>query len=207
MLNLVSNAVKFTGEGGRVDVSLEVNGDVAEVRVADTGMGIPPEEQGRLFQRFFRSSLATEHAIQGTGLGLHIVRSIAEAHNGSVDVDSAPGVGTTFRFVVPLVRHVDRRTGGPGRGPGRVRPSPSPDVSAESEVEAGVAVAEPVGRHRVDVALADHDVELAGHLDLGLVLGVEQHPVVDLDASARWDPRRPPGTTTAGAHPWPRWPG
>lgn len=102
-LNLVSNAVKFTDVGGSVDVALTVTGDVAELRVTDTGMGIPLEEQGRLFQRFFRSSLATEHAIQGTGLGLHIVRSIAEAHNGRVDFESAPGVGTTFTFVVPLL--------------------------------------------------------------------------------------------------------
>jgi len=66
-------------------------------------MGIPLEEQGRLFQKFFRSSLATEHAIQGTGLGLHIVRSIAEAHHGEINFESTPGEGTTFCFTVPLV--------------------------------------------------------------------------------------------------------
>ncbi len=103
VLNLVSNAVKFTDDGGAIAVTLSVCGDVAELRVNDTGMGIPVEEQGRLFQRFFRSSLATEHAIQGTGLGLHIVRSIAEAHNGRVDFESTPGVGTTFTFIVPLM--------------------------------------------------------------------------------------------------------
>ena len=103
VLNLVSNAVKFTDDGGSIEVTLTVSGDVAELRVSDTGMGIPVEEQGRLFQRFFRSSLATEHAIQGTGLGLHIVRSIAEAHNGRVDFESTPGVGTTFTFIVPLM--------------------------------------------------------------------------------------------------------
>jgi len=102
VLNLVSNAVKFTGAGGSVEVSLTVSGDVAELNVKDTGMGIPVEEQGRLFQRFFRSSLATQHAIQGTGLGLHIVRSIAEAHNGRIDCESTPEVGTTFTFSVPL---------------------------------------------------------------------------------------------------------
>ena len=93
----------ITGAGGTVDVSLAVTGDVAQLRVADTGMGIPLEEQDRLFQRFFRSSLATEHAIQGTGLGLHIVRSIAEAHNGRIEFESLPGEGTTFVFTVPLV--------------------------------------------------------------------------------------------------------
>jgi len=102
VLNLVSNAVKFTEWSGSVSVTLTVCGDVAELKVVDNGMGIPLEEQGRMFQRFFRSSLATEHAIQGTGLGLHIVRSIAEAHHGRIDFVSEPGVGTTFTFVVPL---------------------------------------------------------------------------------------------------------
>jgi signal transduction histidine kinase len=102
VLNLVSNAVKFTPAEGCVEVGLTASRGTAELTVKDTGMGIPLEEQGRLFQRFFRSSLATENAIQGTGLGLHIVRSIAEAHQGSVDFESTPGVGTTFRFTVPL---------------------------------------------------------------------------------------------------------
>ena len=102
VLNLVSNAVKFTDVGGEVDVALQVSGEVAELVVRDTGMGIPLEEQGRMFQKFFRSSLATEHAVQGTGLGLHIVRSIAEAHHGEITFESRPGEGTTFRFTVPL---------------------------------------------------------------------------------------------------------
>ena len=114
--NLVSNAVKFTDAGGEVDVSLRVTGDVAELTVRDNGMGIPQEEQGRLFQKFFRSALAIEHAIQGTGLGLNIVRSIAEAHHGEVSFESTPGVGTTFWFTVPLVRaagHVPPSEGRP----------------------------------------------------------------------------------------------
>jgi PAS domain S-box-containing protein len=102
VLNLVSNAVKFTPEGGSVDVDVSAGPEVAQLRVKDTGMGIPLAEQSRLFQRFFRSTLATEHAIQGTGLGLHIVRSIAEAHEGSADFESTPGVGTTFRILLPM---------------------------------------------------------------------------------------------------------
>ncbi len=101
VLNLVSNAVKFTPEGGCVDVDVSTAAEVAQLRVKDTGMGIPLAEQSRLFQRFFRSTLATENAIQGTGLGLHIVRSIAEAHDGSADFESTPGVGTTFRILLP----------------------------------------------------------------------------------------------------------
>jgi PAS domain S-box-containing protein len=102
VLNLVSNAVKFTDRGGLVRVGLEVHHGVAVLSVTDTGMGIPYEEQANLFQRFFRSSVATERAIQGTGLGLNIAQSIAQAHQGSVDFESTPGVGTTFRFSVPL---------------------------------------------------------------------------------------------------------
>lgn len=102
-LNLVGNAVKFTPAGGRVEVDLRATDDVAVLRVNDTGMGIPTEEQGQLFERFFRSSLATDNAIQGTGLGLHIVRSIAEAHHGQIDFESTPGIGSTFRFTVPLM--------------------------------------------------------------------------------------------------------
>ena len=87
---------------GGVTVALRTNGDVAELSVSDTGMGIPEAEQERLFERFFRSSLATQHAIQGTGLGLSIVRSIAEAHDGEMSVASTPGEGTTFTFTMPL---------------------------------------------------------------------------------------------------------
>ena len=101
VLNLAGNAVKFTPAGGEVHVSLTTDGTTADLRVTDTGMGIPQAEQGQVSQRFFRSTLAAEQAIQGTGLGLSIVRAIAEAHGGSVTFDSAPGQGTTFCLTVP----------------------------------------------------------------------------------------------------------
>ncbi len=102
VVNLLSNAVKFTDSGGSVDVILGVSDKDITLVVRDTGMGIPLEEQDQLFQRFFRSSLATKNAVQGTGLGLNIVRSIAEAHHGDIAFESAPGVGTTFRLTLPL---------------------------------------------------------------------------------------------------------
>ncbi|WP_051706765.1 sensor histidine kinase [Nocardioides aequoreus] len=102
VLNLVGNAVKFTPAGGRVDVAVHVAADEALVEVADTGVGIPEAEQAQLFARFFRSSTATQNAIQGTGLGLSIVRSIAEAHGGDISFTSTPGSGTTFVFRVPV---------------------------------------------------------------------------------------------------------
>jgi signal transduction histidine kinase len=103
--NLVSNAIKFTPDGGNVRVSLaRVNG-VVRLEVSDTGIGISSDEQQRLFERFFRSSTASEQQIPGTGLGLYIVRAIVEAHGGSISVESEPGRGTAFRVDVPVNEH------------------------------------------------------------------------------------------------------
>jgi signal transduction histidine kinase len=100
--NLLSNALKFTPAGGTVTVRTFVDGDDVVLEVADTGIGIPEGEQDRLFQRFFRSSTATQQAIPGTGLGLVISRAIAEAHGGTITVVSKAGEGTCFRVGLPL---------------------------------------------------------------------------------------------------------
>jgi PAS domain S-box-containing protein len=100
--NLLSNAIKFTPEGGRVDVRLSAAGGAMVVEVRDTGIGIPPDEQEKLFERFFRTKGATDRAIQGTGLGLSITKAIAEAHGGTISLESAEGVGTTFRIELPV---------------------------------------------------------------------------------------------------------
>jgi PAS domain S-box-containing protein len=100
--NLVSNALKFTPEGGSVDVRVSADGDDALIEVADTGMGIAVDEQEQLFDRFFRSSEATERAIPGTGLGLTIVKAIVERHEGRIEVESAQGEGTTMRVRLPV---------------------------------------------------------------------------------------------------------
>jgi signal transduction histidine kinase len=100
--NLISNALKFTPAGGSVVARAFVEDGHAVVEISDTGIGIPANEQSRLFQRFFRSSTATEQAIPGTGLGLVISRAIAEAHGGTIDVTSLAGEGTTFRVELPL---------------------------------------------------------------------------------------------------------
>jgi signal transduction histidine kinase len=102
--NLISNALKFTPEGGRVQVRTFVEGDHTVLEVEDTGIGIPELEQERVFERFFRSSSATAQAIPGTGLGLVISRAIAEAHGGRISVVSEPGKGSTFRVELPFVR-------------------------------------------------------------------------------------------------------
>jgi signal transduction histidine kinase len=100
--NLVSNALKFTPEGGMVEISTKLDGDHVSLEVADTGIGIPIADQPRLFERFFRSPGAEDRAIPGTGLGLAIVKAIVEAHKGEIKIDSKEGRGTTFRVDLPL---------------------------------------------------------------------------------------------------------
>jgi signal transduction histidine kinase len=101
--NLLSNALKFTPPGGTVLVRLSRRDDAAQIEISDTGMGISEDDQQRLFERFFRTSEATEQAIQGTGLGLSIAGAIAEGHGGSIEVKSEVGRGTTFSVVLPVV--------------------------------------------------------------------------------------------------------
>jgi signal transduction histidine kinase len=101
LINLGSNAVKFTPAGGQVSLAATAEGDQVVIKVADTGIGIPVKDQARLFDRFFRASNATDAAIPGTGLGLAIVRAIVEGHGGELQVESAEGVGTTMRVVLP----------------------------------------------------------------------------------------------------------
>jgi signal transduction histidine kinase len=99
--NLISNAIKFTPAGGDVRVSVTPVNGVVRLEVADTGVGIEYQEQQRLFERFFRTSTASEHQIPGTGLGLYITRAIVEAHGGSIAVRSDPGEGTSFSVDLP----------------------------------------------------------------------------------------------------------
>ncbi|MBT2494935.1 PAS domain-containing sensor histidine kinase [Microbacterium sp. ISL-59] len=99
--NLLSNAIKFTPRGGRVNARVRLVDGGVELAVQDTGIGIPEDEQGMLFTRFFRASTATSNAVPGVGLGLTITRAIVLAHGGSMDVTSQEGVGTEFRFVLP----------------------------------------------------------------------------------------------------------
>ena len=104
--NLVSNGLKFTPSGGRVEVRLSSENGAAMLEVEDSGVGIPADEQEHLFERFFRSSNATENAIPGTGLGLTITKAIVERHGGRIEVESTENAGTTVRVQLPLAARV-----------------------------------------------------------------------------------------------------
>jgi len=100
--NLLTNAIKFSPDGGEVGVKLGRQNGHALIEVSDTGMGIPPEDARRLFERLYRASGATDLHIPGTGLGLTIVKAIVDAHGGTIDVQSSEGAGTTFRVGLPI---------------------------------------------------------------------------------------------------------
>jgi two-component system phosphate regulon sensor histidine kinase PhoR len=101
--NLLDNAIKYTPEGGAVTVGARAGTDVVEIYVRDTGIGIPPEELPRLFERFYRVDKARSRDLGGTGLGLAIVKHLVRSQGGDVRVESVPNQGSTFSFTVPVV--------------------------------------------------------------------------------------------------------
>jgi len=104
LTNLLSNAVKYSPPESRIAISLDRNGDGVVLAVADRGIGIAPEDQRRLFDPFRRTGMSIG-AYPGVGLGLFVVRRIVQAHGGHIEIDSAPGRGSTFRVCLPLVHH------------------------------------------------------------------------------------------------------
>ncbi|MBI1958458.1 MAG: histidine kinase, partial [Candidatus Rokubacteria bacterium] len=106
LLNLVGNAIKFT-EAGRVSIDVAVEDGIFRVAVTDTGPGIAPADQERIFEEFQQGDSSSTRQKGGSGLGLAIARRIAEMHGGRLRVESAPGRGSTFAFTVPV--RLDRR--------------------------------------------------------------------------------------------------
>ena len=100
--NILQNGIKYTQCGGELKVSLQNGGDFALMTIQDTGIGIPEEDLGFIFNRFYRVDKARSRDEGGSGLGLSICRQIAEAHKGTIEVESKLGVGTRFKIRLPL---------------------------------------------------------------------------------------------------------
>ena len=101
VLNLVDNAVNYTGQGGKVEINCSREDDKIEISVSDTGIGIPADHLPRIFERFYRVDKARSRDLGGTGLGLAIVKHVANIHNGSVMVESEEGKGSKFTLILP----------------------------------------------------------------------------------------------------------
>jgi two-component system sensor histidine kinase/response regulator len=99
--NLINNAIKFNRQGGKVDIILQQRDSNLEIKVSDTGIGIPEEDLPLIFDEFHRGGSDEAQSVPGTGLGLSIARKIAEAHSASITVESTPGKGTTFTVHFP----------------------------------------------------------------------------------------------------------
>ena len=102
--NLLTNAVNYSPDGGRVTVQLKSLGEFMEIRITDTGVGIDPEELPKIFDKFYRVKHPKTRAIVGSGLGLSLVKSIVDAHRGTIEVESSPGSGTSFRVLLPVMK-------------------------------------------------------------------------------------------------------
>ncbi len=102
VLNLLHNAMKYSGDSREIDLRLRRSGNLALIQVADRGVGIAPQEQKKIFEKFYRVPSQENERLPGTGLGLSLVHHIVTAHGGRVEVESAPGEGSTFSILLPL---------------------------------------------------------------------------------------------------------
>jgi two-component system, OmpR family, sensor histidine kinase SenX3 len=107
LANLISNAIAYSPHGSKVSISRRRRGDNVEISVTDRGIGIAPDDQERVFERFFRVDKARSRATGGTGLGLAIVKHVAANHNGSIRLWSKPGTGSTFTLSIPAEENTD----------------------------------------------------------------------------------------------------
>jgi len=107
VLNLLSNAMKYSGKSREIEVRLGVRRNFAVIKVRDHGFGLPEEEQEQIFDKFYRAPQPDGESVPGTGLGLTLVKHVAEEHGGGIEVKSRPGEGSTFSIVLPLDRERD----------------------------------------------------------------------------------------------------
>jgi two-component system sensor histidine kinase VicK len=102
ILNVLSNAIKYTGNGGRIDIDAFTSGKKAYIVITDNGIGIPESEIARVFERFYRVDRARSRSVGGTGLGLAISKQIVEEHDGSIELSSHEGRGTKVTVTLPI---------------------------------------------------------------------------------------------------------
>jgi two-component system phosphate regulon sensor histidine kinase PhoR len=102
LFNLIDNAVKYTREGGEIRLSTGATDGVVTIDVSDNGIGIPLEDQPRIFERFYRVDRSRSREMGGTGLGLSIVKHVVQSHGGTIDVESALGSGSRFSIRLPI---------------------------------------------------------------------------------------------------------
>ena len=108
--NLIDNAIKYSAHPGVLDVSTKINGATVEVSFKDNGIGVPKNEQSKLFGRFYRASNTAKTASSGSGLGLYIVKSIAKQLGGDIRFESTEGKGTTFFVTLPMEDDTNKKT-------------------------------------------------------------------------------------------------
>lgn len=102
IMNLISNAINYTPSGGAIRIWIEIKNDQIIIHVTDNGLGIPKDQQDRLFNKFYRAHNPLEQKTNGTGLGLYISKAVVELHHGKIWVESAEGKGSTFSFSLPI---------------------------------------------------------------------------------------------------------
>ncbi len=111
IVNLLDNAVKYSGDGKEIAVSVDSSRDEVRITIADHGIGIPAREQKKIFEKFYRVGSGLVHDVKGSGLGLAIVRHVIQAHGGRVEIRSAPGQGSVFTLVLPAASVVGEHSG------------------------------------------------------------------------------------------------
>jgi CheY-like chemotaxis protein/anti-sigma regulatory factor (Ser/Thr protein kinase) len=115
LVNLLTNAIKYSPQGGQISLRVEKRGGEVSVSVTDRGIGISPEEHEHLFKRFFRARTAAARSYGGLGIGLYVSNEIVQRHGGRFEVESEPGVGSTFTFFLPLAHGQEMESNGKAR--------------------------------------------------------------------------------------------